>query len=295
MLVCLGGIHGNEPSGVRALELVFKMLEVEPITNPAFHFKGRIVGLRGNIRASERGKRYIEKDLNRQWTTKNIERIKQTETHQLSAEDLEIKEILAVVQAEITDYQPEQLIVLDLHTTTATGGIFVVVTDDPLSIEIGSQLHTPVITGLLTGIEGTILHYFNSHNFPIPTVAICFEAGQHTEALSVNRAIAATIACLRSIGCVDPHHIENQHDKILKEYAKGLPRLSQLILTHRIQPSDQFVMHSGYRNFQQVSKGEEIACDKNGAITIQEDCRILMPLYQKQGNDGFFLIKEINT
>ncbi len=51
MLICLGGIHGNEPAGVMAVDLILKMLEVEPITNPDFEFRGTIVGIRGNMQA----------------------------------------------------------------------------------------------------------------------------------------------------------------------------------------------------------------------------------------------------
>ncbi|HHJ50479.1 MAG TPA: succinylglutamate desuccinylase, partial [Phaeodactylibacter sp.] len=68
LLICFGGMHGNEPAGVRALEIMFKMLEVEPLSNPDFSFKGRLLGLRGNLRALQAKKRYIVKDLNRQWT-----------------------------------------------------------------------------------------------------------------------------------------------------------------------------------------------------------------------------------
>ena len=293
LLICFGGIHGNERAGVRALDLVFKMLEVEPITNPDFYFKGRILGVRGNVQALKAGKRYLTKDLNRQWTPERVNQVLSTNPSQLHTEDVEQFQILELIQQEISDYQPTQLIILDLHTTTATGGIFVVVTDDPLSIEIGKELHAPVIKGLLSGIQGTILHYFNSQHFSIPTTAVCFEAGQHEEALSVNRSIAATIACLRSIGCVDPAHIENQHDRILLEYAKGLPPICELILTHRIHPNDNFKMRPGYINFQPLAKGEVIADDKQGPIAVEKDCRILMPLYQQQGNDGFFLIQEV--
>ena len=44
-----------------------------------------------------------------------------------------------------------------------------------------------------------------------------------------------------------------------------------------------------------VKKGELIAKDKNGDIFSPANGRILMPLYQKQGEDGFFIIKEINV
>jgi succinylglutamate desuccinylase len=50
-------------------------------------------------------------------------------------------------------------------------------------------------------------------------------------------------------------------------------------------------MKKGYRNFQEIAQNEILATDKNGVIKAPYDCRILMPLYQKQGNDGFFLVK----
>jgi len=294
LLLCFGSIHGNEPAGVQALERLFKMLEVEPITNPDFQFNGKLLGLRGNLQAIRKGQRFIEKDLNRQWTSATVERILATKKAALTAEDLEIKEIIELVRAEIEAYQPERLVVLDLHTTTASGGTFVVVTDTPESIQIGTALHAPVITGLLKGIHGTLLHYFNSTNWPIPTVAICFESGQHEEQLSVNRAIAAIINCMRTIGCVDATHIENKHDQLLRTYSKGLPAVANLLRTHKIQAQDNFVMRAGYKNFQPVQKGEVVADDKNGPISVEEDCLMLMPLYQNQGEDGFFLIKETN-
>ena len=81
LLICFGGIHGNERAGVRALDLVFKMLEVEPITNPDFYFKGRILGVRGNVQALKAGKRYLTKDLNRQWTPERVNQVSVSYTH----------------------------------------------------------------------------------------------------------------------------------------------------------------------------------------------------------------------
>lgn len=294
LLICFGSIHGNEPAGTKALELMFKMLEVEPITNPSFCFKGRLLGLRGNLRAIQAGKRYLQKDLNRQWTAENVNRVVAADRTTLAAEDLEILEIIQLIRQEIAVYQPEKIVVLDLHTTTAYGGIFTVITDESESLEIGVALHAPVIKGLLNGINGTILHYFNQENLGLPTVAICFESGQHKEALSVNRAIAAITNCMRTIGCVRPEDVENQHDKLLIEFSSGLPKVSQLIMTHAIAQGDNFVMRPGYKNFQSVEAGESVADDKNGTIQIVKNGRILMPLYQKQGDDGFFLIESID-
>ena len=218
LLICFGAMHGNEPAGVEALRLMIKMLEVEPITNPAFQFNGRLVAIRGNLQAIQENKRFIEKDLNRQWTKKNVDYVKQQDYKDLGSEEKELKAIIEVIEHEIMDYQPEKVVVLDLHTTTAFGGIFSIATNDKESLRIAIELHAPVILGMLDGISGTSLHYFNNENFKPETVAVCFESGQHNENLSINRAIAAITNCLRTIGCVSAEHVENLHDNLLKEY-----------------------------------------------------------------------------
>jgi succinylglutamate desuccinylase len=293
MIICFGGMHGNEPAGIKALDIMFKMLEVEPITNPDFRFCGQLLGIRGNLKAIKKGQRFLQKDLNRLWTNENVARIKKSNWEELDAEDQEVYEILQIIEQEIATYNPEKLIMLDLHTTTAFGGIFSIATDDPESLRIAIELHAPVVKGLLTGIRGTTLHYFNNDNFEPETIAVCFESGQHDEHLSVNRAIAAITNCMRTVGCVRAEDVENRHDKLLIEYSKGLPKVTRLIMKHTIQEGDHFQMVPNYKNFQAVRKGEVLAYDKNGPIKAEEDGHILMPLYQMQGDDGFFLIKMI--
>lgn len=293
LLICLGGTHGNEPAGIQALDILFKLLELEPESNPAFNFAGRIIGLKGNLRAIEKGVRFLERDLNRLWTPGNVRRILNAPLHSLQAEDLEVRELHDLVAKEIETYQPEKVILLDLHTTTAFGGIFSIATDDPESVRIAIELHAPVMKGFLEGIRGTTLHYFNEQNLGIPAVAVCFESGQHEETLSVNRAIAAIINCMRTVGCVQAEDVENRHDALLIEYSRGLPKVSELVFTHTIQPGDHFRMVPGYQNFQEIKAGEVLAYDKDGPVKASEDSLLLMPLYQKQGDDGFFLIRPV--
>jgi len=64
LFICFGAMHGNEPAGLRAIELVLKMLEIEPIKNPDFKFKGKFVGLIGNLEALKTKQRFLKKDLN---------------------------------------------------------------------------------------------------------------------------------------------------------------------------------------------------------------------------------------
>ncbi len=291
LLVVFGAMHGNEPAGVRAIELMGKMLEVEPITNPDFVFKGNLLGLIGNLSAYKLQQRFINKDLNRQWTEDRVNAL--SDKDQYDAEEVEMAAILDIIHTRIAETQPEQLIILDLHTTSSKGGIFTICTDDDASVRIALELHAPVIKGLLKGLQGTTLHYFTTKNMGIPTIGVTFESGQHNDPLSVNRAIAALTNCMRTIGCVQAHHIENRHDSLLIEYSKELPKVTELFLRKAINEEDNFVMLPNYKNFQRVSKGEIVAHDINGDIAIEEDARILMPLYQKLGEDGYFLIKEM--
>ncbi len=294
LLLCFGGMHGNEPAGVEALSIIFKMLEAEPTTNPDFKFKGRIVGLIGHLEALQKRKRFISKDLNRQWKPKIVDKIFDSNGTKLGPEEQQIKEILQFVRKEVKEYKPTKLVVLDLHTTSSYGGIFTIATDDSESLNIALELHAPVIKGMLSGIEGTALHYFNNKNMGVPTTAVCFESGQHYEKLSISRAIAAITNCMRTIGCVDAKHVENRHDFLLIEHSKNLPKIANLIGRHAVLPEDDFKMLLNFQNFQKVDKGEILATDKKGVIMAKEDALILMPLYQQQGEDGFFLVKKIN-
>ena len=51
-------------------------------------------------------------------------------------------------------------------------------------------------------------------------------------------------------------------------------------------------MDPDWENFRPVEEGQTVARDESGEIRVAESGRILMPLYQEQGEDGFFLIRE---
>ena len=291
LLVVLGGMHGNEPAGVRAILRMAAMLKAEPATNPTFRYRGSFVGLAGNLRALRGGYRFLEEDLNRILTSENLARIEALPPAARGHEEREFVALVSTIRTLIEQHRPTRLYVLDIHTTTASGGIFTIPAPDAESERLAAELHAPVITGMLEGLNGTTLHYFNSANWPLPTVAVTFEAGQHQEVESADRAVAAIVNCMRSIGAVRDQDVEHRHDALLQTYSVGLPPRTQLVYTHRIRPEDRFVMRPGYVNFQPVTAGEELGRDRNGPVRAPFDARILMPLYQKQGNDGFFLVK----
>lgn len=291
LLIVIGALHGNEKSGVEAIRLIKKMLDVEPITNPSFQFNGTFVGILGNLTAYQSNQRFIDADLNRIWTNKGIEKLKTNERN--ISEGKEQKELIKSIKREITKNNPTEVVLLDLHSTSSAGGIFTIPTQHKRSLEIGNTLHAPVITGMLEGVKGTMLSYYTKKkvcNFPI--TGIVFEAGQHEDPLSINRAIAAIINCMKAIGNVRVDDVENIHDKLLITYSKNLPKQSKLMYKHAIIPSDAFKMRPGYQNFQLVKESEILGDDIRGPVCSPEDGMILMPLYQSQGSEGFYIIRE---
>lgn len=295
LLICFGAMHGNEPAGVKAIEYVMKMLEVEPIKNPSFKYNGRFLGIIGNLKAYNNQQRFLKKDLNRQFIPELVQDLLNSEDHIQEPEEQELIEILDLVKKEIADYKPEKLIVLDLHTTSSFGGVFTICQNNPEVINVAYALHAPIVLGMLEGLKGTTLHYFTKENLGVETLAITFESGQHKEELSVNRAIAGIICLMKEIKSVKEEDVENYHEEIIKKYSEDLPQLTTLVEHFPISENDKFQMLPGFRNFQSVNKNQLLAHCNSVEVKSKEEGLILMPLYQEQGEDGYFIVQKINN
>jgi succinylglutamate desuccinylase len=294
LLLIVTTLHGNEPAGEKAVNTVLRLLKEEEERNKAFEFKGKIVGLVANHLAKAKQKRYLDTDMNRIWTTERLQHIENAEKLSL-AEERQAKTLLQTIRAEIAAYKPTSLYLLDLHTTTVSGGIFTVVPESKISEQIGLSLYAPVITGFANLLQGTLMTYFSGEFEGLQSVTLTFESGQHEDEDSVTNAVSAIINTMRATGCVAPQDVEDKHDERLRARAATLPRKAHLIYRHAISVSDNFKMRPGFQNFQPVKKKEILADDRKGIIRALDDALILMPLYQKQGNDGFFLIKAVEV
>lgn len=290
--MAIGAMHGNEPAGVMAIEEVLNRLEAEKIKNPDFDFKGSFVGIVGNVEALKLNQRFVDQDLNRSWSYESYKRIKSTPTGELNTEQRQILEIIDELRKEISISFPRQMYVMDLHTTSAHGGIFSLSTDDDISIKMALELHAPVVKGMLQGIHDSSIHFFHGQNMGIPTTAIGFECGQHESPDSVNIGVAAVINCMRTIGCVNAIDVENVHDELLINFSKQLPRINKIVGKYAIKNREDFEMLPGFKSFDKVNKGQHLAYDGGEKVLSPMDARLLMPLYQKKGNEGFFLIQE---
>lgn len=283
--IIFAGIHGNEKAGIQALEELF-----EDFANKEITFDGTIIGIAGNLKALEQNARFIHKDLNRQWYLSKIRKLGALPYGMLNTqEDIEQKEILDLI-LEIIQDKGKKLMLIDLHTTSAKGGCFTISNTLNRSSEIALQIPVPVINGMTSKIGGTTLEYFEQLGLP----AIAFEAGQHEELAAVNRIKAALVSIFKFTACLAQdvaNDYEDSFQQMQNDFAH-LPRKVNVLYRHPIEEEDGFVMEEGFSNFQKIRKGELLAYDKHGPITSHLDGLILMPLYQKKGSDGFFIVEE---
>lgn len=285
LLIAIGGMHGNERAGIEAIERVLHILESS--SNP---FHGRFIGLRGNIGALKKEQRYQTHDLNRIWTPKMIEHLQEGSPDTGHPEYLELFHLHGLIERELSKPYTE-LAIIDLHTTSANAGIFVVCPDSEKSKKLVHRLHAPVILNLHEDLEGTAIQYYWNREI----ISFAIEGGHHYSPESIDKLESSIWICLDYLGNVHHSVFDNveYHDMRLIHASDGLPHFCKMVQHHRISPDDGFSMRPGYSNFQQIEKGEILADDKNGEIRSSADGFILMPLYQAQGDDGFFVVEEM--
>lgn len=262
LLICIGGMHGNEHAGIEAIEEVLRLLEEENNVHPDFIYSGTFYGLRGNLKALAANKRFLSRDLNRMLIPEEIASIRALPKSHRSEEDKECLELIDQVSALQDKYNPSLTLILDLHTTTATGGVFSIVADDSVSLELAKGLHVPIILGIAAGLNGTTIQYFNRP--AEKQYCVVFEAGQHEDPESVRRTVSAIVNCMRTLSAVDPVHVDLKHDDLLRELADGMPKVTRLNYHYKIANGESFVMKAGFQNFDKVMQGQVLASNQQG-------------------------------
>lgn len=285
VLITLAGMHGNETYGVAALRKIGELLSQSGGVT-----KGEWIGLIANTGAIREGVRFVNEDMNRIWFPSIVDKIRRAPDSDLgSVERQEIKEILQVIDPYLLQ-NDQPVIFVDLHSFSAPGGLFLITPRNPKNIELGSGLETPLIFGVDDVLQGTAIRYISQ----LGHISYAFEGGEHHSPDTFTNMVAFMLLLSKKAGVIDSSYVrefDGFHHRLARE-SENLPRRVELIYQHLIEPDDQFVMKPGYENFQPVQKGEWLADDKNGKIHASYDGYILMPLYQSQGEDGFFIVRE---
>lgn len=284
-LICVGSVHGNEPAGAIALDRFFRRLAERPIDG----VRGRMVAMVGNRQALAEGRRYLHQDLNRFWTAERAERLRhrneplETEARELRELDRELRRVMADVSGT--------LYLLDIHTTSGQGPAFANLDDTLPNRRFALEFPVPLVVGIEEELAGTLTAYL----FDQGAVTLGYEAGQHQDPESVDRAEASIWIALEATGMIERGRLEEvaAARQLLAANRGELPGVVEVLYRHLVEAGDEFLMLPGFRNFEPVGAGQVLARDHRGDIPAAFDGRVLMPLYQAQGEDGFFLVRPI--
>jgi succinylglutamate desuccinylase len=259
---------------------------------------GRIIAFAGNMSALKAGRRFVDRDLNRAWTPERLASLRSDEHEDHTVEDREQVELLWEIEG-VLRAADGPVYALDLHTTSGPGGIFSAFTDSLPHRAFAASFPVPMIFGLEELVDGTLLNLLSEHGI----VALTIETGQHDEPEAIDRAEAAIWIAIVSAGLLPERLVPGllperlvpevtEARKLLARDSQYVPRALEMRYKRDVEPGDGFRMTPGYRNFQRVQEGDVVASDAEGDVVLGESGRLLMPLYQEQGEDGFFLVRE---
>ena len=289
-LIVIGSVHGNEPSGMIALQKVSQKME-----DLREKLRGRVYFLVGNTRALANAARFVDGDLNRHWTTENLSKNSFLINENLSCnflqknEDLEQRELLEIFDRILATAQDE-IFALDLHSTSATGSPFATVGDTMRNRLFAQKFPVTILLGIEEQLDGTMLEYLNNAG----AVTFGFEGGQHDSPEAIENHEALIWLALVNSGILaakDAPDLEKYRQNLLK--ASGKQRIVEIRHREAVASGDEFQMNPGFENFDAIKRGQILAANKNAPIKAVESGLILMPLYQKQGEDGFFIGREV--
>lgn len=285
VLVLFVGIHGNEPAGIHAADQVAKRLSGE---NEKIN--GSIYVITGNIEAVKMGVRFLDTDLNRLWERQDVSVQRADES---PAEYLESLEIRKTVNRIIEKHSgtASDFVFVDLHTTSSKSCAFILLNDTLQNRDLAREFPVPQILGIEENIQGTLLSYINNLGYK----AIGFEAGAHNAEISVIRSQAFLWLVLHKLGIYtmsDENKVRNE--KLLTTQNEVPDTYYEIVHQKIVDNPEKFEMLDGFENFDRIEKNTPLANEQGNLIKAPESGRIFMPLYQKVGNDGFMIIREVS-
>ena len=287
---------------------------------------GDFVAVVGNTGALTAGRRFLSYDMNRAWTARRIDlsrngnaplgvhggvaenprRVQKPadpsssrrDVHPLarrrfsvpSPEDLEMVRLLHLLDV-VAERRRGPVHVLDLHTTSGRGGTFTSTADLPRNRRFAMEIPVPLVLGLDEHLEGTLLGYLDQLGY---TSTVC-ECGQHEEPRAVTRARAAVWLAIQAAGLLPQTAIPEvrRSFRIMRAARDHLPKVFETVHRHAVTSTDRYRTRPGFGNFQLIRAGQVVGDDRSGEVAAPVSGRLLMPLYQELGEDGFFVVREV--
>lgn len=286
-LIVVASIHGNEHAGIAAARRVLARLARGDV-----RFHGDMVALVGNVSAARERRRYRTFDMNRVWTEARVARIDAESANLEGAvsvvagfEGLEQRELLVEIREAMAAARGP-IFMIDLHTTSAAGVPFVACGTSAEQFALIEGVPLPVIVGLESMVEGALTGYWNGRGLTAVTV----EGGQHDDPGTIDNLEAVLHLVLEASGILplDTLAEAREAERLLDSRRGDLPRTMEVLSRYAITEDQEFMMEPGFRNVDYARASQLLARDRNGDIRAETDGVVILPLYQGQGNDGFF-------
>ncbi len=284
-IIFTAGIHGNEPSGVIALQ--------DALSDISENYKpdrGNIYAFAGNMSALKEGKRFNERDLNRIWTRERIRRLENGESSESVIMDIREQYELNREIKKIIQNGQGPFFFIDLHTTSSHTIPFLTINDTMINRNFALKFPIPVILGIEEYLNGPLLSYINELGY----VACGFEAGQHDEHISYRNQISYIYMVLSACNILPDGEEVEMHRQSIAAQTRGRHDFFEICEYYGIREGENFEMKPGFSNFQRIPKNTLLATSNGRNLYSERDGLIFMPLYQKQGEDGYFIIRRVH-
>lgn len=285
-LVFLAGIHGNETSGIYAIKKVLNSIKEQAIS-----VSGNIFAICGNMGALEKGIRFEEVDLNRVWTHRQLKRLNSKKIP-LFFEEKEQIALYGIIKTILTEGNGP-FIFIDMHSTSAETKPFITISDSLNNRKFSKSIPVPIVLGIEEYLDGTLLSYINEHGH----IALGFEAGQHDDIQAIANCEAFIWLCLVNSKCI-PNKKSKKYiksKKLLHKISDLEGKFYEIDYRQSISSNDVFSMQPSFLNFDSINKDQKLATLNKKQVYAPFKGRIFMPLYQKQGEDGFFIVARISS
>ena len=248
-VVLFGGVHGDELSGVHAIEKLFFDLFV----GTRKLRQGSLTLVRGNEQALAAERRYLKHNLNRLFREDYGPEIDRT-----SYEFNRAQELKTVLRN--CDY------FLDLHSAPIAQEPFMVA--ERSAVDFFSGLGIPrIMTGWSKfssgAIGGDAENYANAHGAKSATL----ESGSHFEKRSNDVAYQTILSFLSLL-------------QMISGFEQQSPKPLEIVDVYAVvmKESDDFRYAEKVDNFQFFEKGKSFACQDGRPLTVDEDSYLLIPM-----------------
>jgi len=248
-VVMFGGIHGDEVSGVHAIEKLF----FDFFGGKRRLLRGSLILARGNESALAVQRRYIKHNLNRMFRPEYGPEIDKASYEYSRAQEL--KPLL-----EHCDY------FLDMHSAPTAQEPFLVV--EAAAADFYAQLGiSHLMTGWSkfssgsTGVDAE--NYANSHGAKAATL----ESGCHFEKASIDVANKAALSFLSILEMIEPN-----------EQPSPVPVERYDVYKVVTKDFEDFRYAGEVQNFQLFKKGEAFAFQNGRPMILAEDTHLLIPM-----------------